>query len=144
MGKKIEYTALGDSVNTASRFEGINKVYGTRICVGESAMNDAKDLFVFRKLDNIQVKGKEKPVLLYELVGEVGKIGEDMIALIKDFEKALLYYTMGNIVEGKEIFARLYETFQDPPSLLFLERCGKLIEDGVPEGWLGVYRATEK
>lgn len=35
-GKKIEFTALGDTVNTASRFEGINKLYGTFICVGES------------------------------------------------------------------------------------------------------------
>lgn len=35
-GKKIEFTALGDTVNTASRFEGINKLYGTLICVGES------------------------------------------------------------------------------------------------------------
>jgi hypothetical protein len=47
-------------------------------------------------------------------------------------------------VSGKEIFKRLLEDFQDAPSLTFIERCWKLIEDGVPEGWQWVYRATEK
>lgn len=55
-------------MNTASRFEGINKLYGTLICVGESVMEESKAFFIFRKLDSIQVKGKEKPVLIYELI----------------------------------------------------------------------------
>lgn len=144
VGKKIEYTALGDSVNTASRFEGINKLYGTLICVGESVMEEAKEFFVFRKLDSIQVKGKEKPVFIYELIGELWKVTEDRLQLIKEFEKALELYVVGNIIDGKEIFKKLYEEFNDAASLTFLNRCGKLIEDGVPEGWQGVYRATEK
>ncbi|MDD2892271.1 MAG: adenylate/guanylate cyclase domain-containing protein, partial [Candidatus Gracilibacteria bacterium] len=144
VGKKIEYTALGDSVNTASRFEGINKLYGTLICVGESVMEEAKEFFVFRKLDSIQVKGKEKPVFIYELVGEIEKVTEKQKECIKEFEKALEFYTIGNIVEGREIFKKIYEDFSDSASLTFIERCDKLIEDGVPDGWSGVYRATEK
>lgn len=99
VGKKIEYTALGDSVNTASRFEGINKLYGTLICVGGSVMEEAREFFVFRKLDSIQVKGKEKPVFIYELVGEIGEVPEEKLALIREFEKALELYTIGNIAE---------------------------------------------
>ncbi len=68
-GKKIEYTALGDTVNTASRFEGINKIYGTLIIVGETIARDESEHFVFRLLDSVMVKGKEKSVLLYELIG---------------------------------------------------------------------------
>ncbi|HBB27120.1 TPA: hypothetical protein DCZ36_01315, partial [Candidatus Gracilibacteria bacterium] len=144
MGKKIEYTALGDSVNTASRFEGINKLYGTLICVGESVMEEAKEHFVFRKLDSIQVKGKEKPVFIYELIGEIGEISSEKQEIIREFEKALSLYVMGNIAQGEKIFKKLSEQFSDAPSLTFVERCEKLIEDGVPEGWQGVYRATEK
>jgi adenylate cyclase len=99
VGKKIEYTALGDSVNTASRLEGINKLYGTLICVGESVMNESKEFFVFRKLDSIQVKGKEKPVFIYELVGNIEDVSATKLELIKEFEKALELYTIGNIVE---------------------------------------------
>lgn len=144
MGKKIEYTALGDSVNTASRFEGINKLYGTLICVGESVMEESKEYFVFRKLDSIQVKWKEKPVFIYELVGEIGQVDTKKLQLIEQFEKALELYIVGDILGGKEIFQKLYENFQDSPSLTFINRCGKLIEEGVPEGWQWVYRATEK
>lgn len=144
MGKKIEYTALGDSVNTASRFEGINKLYGTLICTGESVMEEAKEEFVFRKLDSIQVKGKENPVYIYELVGRIGEVSEQQIGIIKEFEKALEFYTIGDILSWSVIFQKLYDQFSDAPSLTFLDRCGKLIEDGVPDWWRGVYRATEK
>lgn len=144
MGKKIEYTALGDSVNTASRFEGINKLYGTLICVGESVMEESKEFFVFRKLDNIQVKGKDKPVFIYELIGKAWEVEEWKLNLIKQFEKALEFYIAGDIVIWKEIFQELYENYQDAPSLTFLNRCSKLIEDGLPELWLWVYKATGK
>ena len=107
-------------------------------------MEEAKEFFVFRKLDSIQVKGKEKPVFIYELVGEIGSVSPEKLELIKEFEKALAFYTLGNIVEGKEIFKILSEEHHDAPSLTFFNRCGKLIEEGVPEGWQGVYRATEK
>lgn len=144
VGKKIEYTALWDSVNTASRFEGINKLYGTLICVGESIMEEAKEFFVFRKLDSIQVKWKEKPVCIYELVGEMGEVSLEKQEVIREFEKALGLYAIGNILEWRKIFKKLHEDFDDKPSLTFLARCGKLIEDGVPEWWQWVYRATEK
>lgn len=91
-GKKIEYTALGDSVNTASRFEGINKVYETLICVGESTVEQAKEHFVFRKLDSLQVKGKEKPVTIYELIGPKNEVNGETIGMIQKFEEGLNLY----------------------------------------------------
>ncbi len=143
-GKKIEFTALGDTVNTASRFEGINKLYGTLTCVGESVKEACKGEFVFRKLDSIMVKGKEKPTAIYELVGRVGEVDRDKLTLVAEFERALALYAQGEVAKGKEIFAKLWTTYQDPPSEIFMNRCGKLVEEGVPEGWSGVYRATEK
>jgi class 3 adenylate cyclase len=68
LGKKIEFTALGDVVNTASRLEGINKMYGTNICVGETVYLDAKDAYVFRLLDTIRAKGKSNSSKIYELI----------------------------------------------------------------------------
>lgn len=107
-------------------------------------MEEAKEFFVFRKLDSIQVKWKEKPVFIYELVGEIEKVNEKQKECIKEFEKALEFYTVGNIVKWREIFKKIYEDFSDSASLTFIERCDKLIEDGVPEWWSWVYRATEK
>lgn len=70
MGSKqrMNYTLMGDNVNLCSRLESTNKEYGTGIIISEFTYALVKDKFVVRELDNIRVKGKNKPVLIYELV----------------------------------------------------------------------------
>lgn len=70
MGSKLRmnYTLMGDNVNLGSRLEAINKEYGTSIVISENTYALVKDRFIVRELDNIRVKGKNKPVLIYELV----------------------------------------------------------------------------
>lgn len=70
MGSKMRmnYTLMGDNVNLGSRLEAINKEYGTSIVISENTYALVKDKFIVRELDNIRVKGKNKPVLIFELV----------------------------------------------------------------------------
>lgn len=70
MGSKqrMNYTLMGDHVNLCSRLEATNKEYGTGIIISEYTYAQVKDKFIVRELDNIRVKGKNKPVLIYELV----------------------------------------------------------------------------
>lgn len=107
-------------------------------------MAAASDEYVFRKLDLIAVKGKEKPTPIYELVGRTGEVSAEKLSVVREFERALESYAAGNIEEASQIFRGLAETFRDPPSETFVQRCAKLLESGVPAGWAGVYRATEK
>ncbi|HKL84748.1 MAG TPA: adenylate/guanylate cyclase domain-containing protein [Treponemataceae bacterium] len=65
---RMNYTLMGDNVNLGARLEGTNKVYGTMIIVSEYTYALVKDEFIFRELDIIRVKGKNKPVVIYELV----------------------------------------------------------------------------
>ena len=65
---RMDYTLMGDNVNLGARLEGTNKVYGTNIIISEHTYEKIKDLFVVRELDNIRVKGKKKPVKIYELI----------------------------------------------------------------------------
>jgi adenylate cyclase len=69
---RMNYTLMGDNVNLGARLEGTNKEYGTGIIVSEFTYGLVKDKFIFRELDNIRVKGKNKPVLMYELVDCIG------------------------------------------------------------------------
>jgi adenylate cyclase len=65
---RMNYTLMGDNVNLAARLEGTNKQYGTNIIISEFTYALVKDRVIVRELDNIRVKGKNKPVLIYELV----------------------------------------------------------------------------
>ncbi len=68
---RMNYTLMGDNVNLGARLEGTNKVYGTMIIVSEYTYAMVKDRFIFRELDTIRVKGKNRPVVIYELVDTV-------------------------------------------------------------------------
>lgn len=72
--QRMNYTSMGDNVNLCSRLEATNKEYGTNIIISEYTYAQVKDTFIVRELDNIRVKGKNKPVLIYELVDCVESI----------------------------------------------------------------------
>ena len=65
---RMDYTLMGDNVNLGARLEGTNKVYGTKIIIGDSTYEMVKDHVVARELDLIRVKGKNHPVKIYELI----------------------------------------------------------------------------
>ena len=77
--KKKNYTAMGDTVNLASRLEGVNKLFHTKIIISESTFKRVKDKILARELDLIRVKGKKQPVKIYEVIGFL----EDYEGIIK-------------------------------------------------------------
>lgn len=66
--QRMDYTLTGDNVNLGARLEGTNKSYYTNIIISEYTYGLVQDRVIVRELDNIRVKGKNKPVLIYELV----------------------------------------------------------------------------
>ena len=68
---RLNYTLMGDNVNLGARLEGTNKQYLTNCIVSEYTYNLVKEKVIARELDNIRVKGKNKPVLIYELLDVV-------------------------------------------------------------------------
>jgi len=63
----MSYTVIGDAVNLGSRLESLNKQYGTRIIISEATRDALPDRYLFRPLGDVVVKGKTKPVSIYEV-----------------------------------------------------------------------------
>jgi adenylate cyclase len=66
---RLNYTAIGDTVNLASRLESLNKYYGTSFIISETVKAAVSEHFILRKLDRIIVKGKTEPISIYEMLG---------------------------------------------------------------------------
>jgi len=136
-GKKMEYTAIGDNVNLASRVEGLNKVYGTRILVTGETRAAAGDSLSLREIDTVQVKGKERPVSVFEVFDGPKDLGER-------YAEALALYREGNFAAAMKRFDLLAEEFGDPPSALFAQRCLLYHESPPDQEWDGAYVMTTK
>jgi len=148
MGSKTRFawTCMGDGVNTASRLEGQNKQYHSSIIIGENTYAQVRDQFVCRELDRIKVKGKTKPVKIYELMGWINQAShfQDLIARWSEAQQA--YYRQ-DWNAAAELFEDLIGHYpEDGPSLTFLNRVYEKRESQpVPDpAWDGVFVATSK
>ncbi len=68
--KRYNYTAVGETVNLASRLESVPEIYGCQIVVGPRSAELARDEFLIRELDTIRVKGREAPLSIFEPIVE--------------------------------------------------------------------------
>ncbi len=131
--ERFDFTVIGDNVNIASRLEGMNKVYGTRIMISEATRTRLDGRASSRELGSVRVKGKKQAIRVYELVD-----GERS-PWIDVFEEGLRFYREGRFDSARERFSRVLEIEpDDTPGRLYLEQCDRFLQTPPPKDWDGV------
>jgi adenylate cyclase len=143
---RLNYTAIGDVVNVASRLESLNKRYGTDILIGEATLAEAGDGIITRRIDKVAVYGRRGGIAVYELLGltetrsELGDLS--WIAqydagferyLARDFDGAIEAFREADLLRGR-----------DEPARRMILRCRRYIEQAPAVDWDGTDTAESK
>jgi adenylate cyclase len=143
-GDHYEYGPTGDTVNTASRMDGLNKYLGTEVLVSEESIAQLDGL-VAREVGKFMLKGKALPMVAHELLGRVDEIDEKQKKAYKLFADALAAFRRQSWKEAAEKFSRLRESSDsEGPEAFYMKLCEHYEKDPPPEAWDGTIVLEEK
>ncbi|MDI1277208.1 CHASE2 domain-containing protein [Methylobacter sp.] len=141
---RIAYTVMGDAVNLGSRLEGLTKQYGVRMIVSESTLLAAPE-FTYRELDKVRVKGKHKPITIYEPLGVTAGISHEQLQILDLLNQGLHGYRQQQWAAAQTIFEQLAERYpQDKLYPIYLERIAYYLESPPEIDWDGAFTHTRK
>jgi adenylate cyclase len=138
--RRYNYTAVGETVNVASRLEGAPGVYDCAIVVAETTATIARDAFVFRELDRVRVKGREEPLTIFEPLAERATADGDVVTRRGRYETALNAYRMMRFAEAVIEWSAL----GDGPARVMAARARALGAKPPPKPWDAVWTFTGK
>ncbi len=147
--RRFNYTMMGDNVNLAARCESGAKQYNVFTMITETTKKDAEeqgDDCLFRLLDNIVVKGRSKPVKVFEIAGLRADASQEMFDCIGLYEQGMQSYFNQDWDAALKFFGKSLplEAHLKNPSQLFIDRCERMKQNPPEKDWDGVYIMTSK
>ncbi|MFZ2158897.1 MAG: adenylate/guanylate cyclase domain-containing protein [Bradyrhizobium sp.] len=132
---RLNYTVIGDAVNIASRLEGTNKLYGSRIIIGPETRRLAGSQIFVRELDRLAVYGRSGGLQIYELLGMADEFA-DSPRWVEHYEAGLASYRARDFAAAIPDFEKVVNLRnQDQASSVMIERCKKQLETPTDDDW---------
>ena len=147
MGSKnrMDYTMMGDTVNTASRLEGVNKLYGSYTLISETTYSLAGGNIIAREIDSINVVGKQEPVTIYQPIGYPEFNDEKVLKAVDFYHKGLDTYRKRDWSRAIKFFEATSKLMQnDGPSKTMLARCHEYKVNPPGKDWNGAFTMKTK
>jgi adenylate cyclase len=145
--QRFAYTALGDTINLGARLEPLNGLYGSATCISRATLDASGgyERYLMRFLDLVEVKGKRKPVPIYELVGQLADevLAARYLPILTPYRKAIALYQERSFAAAARLFGLAMRASPDAidlPSQLHAERCAAFMHSPPETDWDGVYR----
>jgi adenylate cyclase len=144
--KRMDYTMIGDGVNLAARLESACKQYGAHILISEFTYRQLRGTYRVRELDLVVVKGKTKPVAVFEVLDyHSPESYPNLVDALGYFRDGLAQYRERKFDRASELFARVVTLNPaDKAALLYIERCALLQQTPLPDDWAGVWIMESK
>jgi adenylate cyclase len=139
--RRFDYTAMGDTMNLASRLEGAGKVYGVSTLASEETERRVRAEILAREVDLIRVVGKARPVRIYELIGEKADLPAGESERVLRFGQALEAYRARRFDEAGTAFASMSG---DPVAALYADRARRAAAEPPPADWDGIFVLDRK
>jgi len=144
--QRLAYSAMGDTVNIASRLEGLSRAYGIDIVMGEETARFVQD-FALLELDQVRVKGRESPLRIFTVLGDESTAGTHFFLTLSEQHAAMLVAyrqkqwqaarsALQACRQGGPALAALYDVYE--------QRIAAYEATPPPDDWDGVYTATTK
>ncbi len=143
--KRMDYTVIGDGVNLAARLESACKQYGANILISEYTFAKLKNTYHTREVDRVIVKGKTKPVIIYEVLDfHTPESFPNRVDVLGNFRNGVELYRNGDFQKAMDCFNQGIALHpEDQAAKMYVERC-KVLMKKTPKDWDGVWVMTSK
>ncbi len=135
---RMAYTVMGDSVNLGSRIEGLTKYYGVDIVVSAFVKAQTTDI-IYRELDIVRVKGKDKPVAIFEPIGRAEDVSKEALETLELHAQALQHYRNQEWDLAMKLFKKLEKSAPNSLCALYLARIKQFKQTPPDKNWDGVF-----
>ena len=141
---RMDGTVISDAVNLAARLEGLTKLYGSSIIISQDTLIKLNNpsQYNYRFLDIVKVKGKSEAVYIFEIIdGDSEDVRHLKLKTKLTFADGIRLYKLGNFEESMAAFKKVHAiNHHDVTANLYIARCKRILDHGLPEDWDGITR----